>query len=182
MKPLVDLATWLLEKNIRAKNATGFFVALLSVVVLYFASRHAQWFQELDRRGSFALTVALLVAFLVAFLATWLIWSAIAGRHQRIAAIHEAERRRARRMEMIGENLAGLTDMQRRILLLFIEHRKTLIHEHEIGGYRVVWEPEVDVMVTKGIIIPHRRGVYEIHRAYYQYLMDFLNPEVGAME
>ena len=83
---------------------------------------------------------------------------------------------------MIVENLASLTDMQRRILFLFLEQGKTLIHEYEIGGYKAVWGPEVDAMVIKGIIIPHRRGLYEIHRAYYEYLRDFLNPDTEAME
>ena len=68
MNVVVDLAKWLLEKDFRAKNAASLLVALLSVVVVYFTSRHREWFQELREYGVAGVSVALVVVFFISFL------------------------------------------------------------------------------------------------------------------
>ena len=43
MKDLLDITKWLLEKDIRAKNAASFLVALLSVAIFFLTWQNAAW-------------------------------------------------------------------------------------------------------------------------------------------
>ncbi|WP_425399081.1 hypothetical protein [Aeoliella sp.] len=182
MKPLVDLATWLLEKNIRAKNAVSLLCALLVVAIVYFTSADAAWIAELDKRGPLGLPVALSVIFLTAFLSCWLIASAV----QQVATKRNARRKQldtAQQRELrLLDTLLSLTNWQRSFVLRYIEEGTTQIHEYEIGGHKVVWGPEVEMLVRKGIIRQHRRaGVYEIVPAYLNYLRTHWDPQTGKL-
>ncbi len=183
MKDIVDFTKWLLEKDIRAKNAASFLVALLSVVVFYFTSKHCQWFQELKEYGTIGVAVALLVVFLIAFLSAWLVYSGVAAYRQRIVSHQRAQQKAEQQQKNIRENLNSLTDWQRKFLLRFIVEDRRQIPEFEVGQYRAVWDFEMAVLIEKGIVKEHRQaGVYEIEPHCYDYLKENWNPQTGTLE
>lgn len=185
MKEVVDFAKWLLERNIRAKNATSVLVALLSVAVCYFTSKHCQWFRELHEYGAGGVPVALLVVFLTAFLGIWLIYSFIAARHQRVVSRHTAQREAEHQQRIIRDNLVSLTNWQRGFLLRFIVENRRQIPEFEVGTYKATWDFEVEVLIEKGIIKEHSSSgvdVHEIEPLYYAFLKERWNPQAGTLE
>jgi hypothetical protein len=182
MNPFLDLFTWLLEKDIRAKNAGALLIALLSVTCFYFSSRHFSWFKELDRFGVLGVAVALLIVFLIAFLASSLIFSSVESRRHRAVSALKSQQKAEQRKAFIRNNLESLTDWQRRFLLRFIVERRTQIPEFEVGQYKAAWDFEMAVLVEKGIVIEHRRaGVYEIEPSYHAYLRDHWQQDTGEL-
>lgn len=182
MKPIVDLITWFLEKNFRAKNAVSVFVALIAVVVVYFTSHGSTWVADLDKRGTLAVPIALLNVFVAVYLLCWLlasVWLHFAEkRSERCRRETMAERRELQ----IRDTLDSLNDWQRSFVLQFIVQGKTQIHEHEIGGFKSVWGSEVEMLVRKGVIIKHRRpDVYEIFPAFRKYLDAHWDPVSGTL-
>jgi hypothetical protein len=183
MKEVADLCKWLLEKDIRAKNAASFLVALLSLVIFYFTSKHCLWFQELRGYAAIGVAVALLVVFLIAFLSAWLVYSAVATYCQRVVSRRKARHDAQQQQKTVRSNLDSLTDWQRRFLLRFIVEHRTQIPEFEVGGFKAAWDFEMAVLTKKGIIKEHRRaGVFEIEPVYHQYLLEHWNPDTGALE
>lgn len=183
MKDFADLAKWLLEKDIRAKNASSVLVALLSVAIFYFTATHREWFLDIEARGTPAVLAAILVVFLIAFLGAWLLWSGVAAYCQRVAASRAARERQEHQQKTIRANLESLTDWQRRFLLRFITEGRTQIPEFEVGQFKATWDFEMAVLVEKGIVKEHRRaGVFEIEPVYHQYLIEHWNRETGALE
>jgi len=173
MKPFTDLATWLLEKDIRTKNALSFLSALLAVVIFFFGSRDSDLINELDQRGPLAEPVAFAVVFLITFLLVWLIGTAFSSHQgrtnkerQRLAA---AEKRQAHILRAIE----SLTEWQQGFVLRYIVENTTQIQEFEVGEYHAVWKPEMEMLIQKGVIRRHRKArVYEIEPAYRDYLLE----------
>lgn len=183
MKDFADLTKWLLEKDIRAKNASSVLVALLSVVIFYFAATHREWFLDIETRGTPAAIAAILVVFLIAFLGAWLLWSGVAAYSQRVAARRAAREGQERLQKTIRDNLESLTKWQRGFLLRFITEDRTQIPEFEVGQFKAAWDFEMAILVEKGVVREHgRAGVFEIEPAYYQYLIEHWNQQTGALE
>ena len=195
MNQMADLSKWLLEKDIRAKNAASCLLALLSVVVFYFASRHSEWFRELDRYGAVGVGVALGVVFLSAFLATWLVYSGVAAYRHRVVSTRSAEQERIlanqraeqeadQQERLLRGNLDSLTTWQRGFLLRFIVEDRRQIPEFEVGQYKAAWDFEMAPLIAKRIVIYHRGGggVYEIAPVYHAYVREHWNPQTGALE
>ena len=171
MKALVDLTTWLLEKDIRTKNAASLLLALITVAIVYFTSLGSAWLEDLDRRGPLGLPVALSAVFLAAFLLYWLIGSAWMQAAASRAARRKQEASVERRERQIVDTLESLTEWQRSFVFRYIVEGTTQIQEYEIGGYKAVWGSEVQMLIQKGVIHQHRRaGVYEIDSAYRKFL------------
>lgn len=163
MKHLVEFSKWLLEKEIRPKNAASALIALLSLVIFYFTSRHSEWFHELQQgHGAIGVAIAHLLVFLVVFLCTSLIYSRIADHHRQVV-----------RDRAIRDDLDALSDWQRRFLRRFIDEKRRQIPWGEVG-FPPVWEPEMNVLLSKGIVTdPSGNGeVYEIEPIYYHYLKE----------
>ena len=190
MKDIAGLSKWLLEKDIRTKNATSLLVALLSVVVFFFASKHRGWFQDVESYGPVGVAVALVIVLLTSFLSTSLIWSGIVTIWQQRVARKEKEERReiaARTVEQkkraVRASLESLTEWQRKFLLRFVVEDRTQIPEFEVGQFKATWDFEMAVLVEKGIILEHRRaGVFEIQPVYLEYLKANWNPKTGTLE
>lgn len=182
MKALVDLTKWLLEKDIRAKNAVSLLLALITTAVVYFVSLGSAWVEDLDKRGSLGLPVALLVVFLAAFLLCWLVASAwIKGAAKR-KAIRKQEAAAGRQERQILGTLESSTDWQRSFVIRYIVEGTTQIQEYEIGCYKVVWGPGVEMLVQKGVIREHRRaGVYEISPVFRKFLQAHWDPDSGML-
>jgi len=185
MKDIVDLAKWLLERDIRTKNAMSFLVALLSVIVCYFTSRRGQWFQELHQGyGAGGTAVAILVVFLTAFLAVWLAYSGIAAYHGRVVSRRQARQKAEQQQRTVRDNLDSLTEWQRGFLLRFIVENRRQIPEWEVGQYRAAWDFEMSVLLNKRIVKAHSQSgtVYEIEPLYYAYVKEHWNPRSGTLE
>jgi hypothetical protein len=183
MKDIIDLSKWLLEKDIRAKNAASFLVALLSVVVFYFTSKDRHWFGQIEGHGVAAVGVALLVVFLIAFFSMWLAYSAVTAVRQRRLDVDRSKCQAELQQKIIRENLESLSDWQRKFMLRFIVERRTQIPEFEVGQFKATWDFEMAVLVEKRIVKEHRSaGVFEIEPLYRQYLIEHWNPESGALE
>lgn len=58
MKPLLDLATWLLDKDVRAKNAISFAFGIVAVIIFYFIAIGSDWFADINRRGNLAVGIS----------------------------------------------------------------------------------------------------------------------------
>ena len=182
MKHVFDLSKWLLEHDIRAKNAVSFLAALLSVVVFYFASRHCRWFQEIQGYAAIGVGVVLLMVFLIGFLSTWLVYSGVATHWQRLASRERAQEEAGQEKESLRNNLESLSDWQGKFLLRFIVEGRRQIPEFEVGRYKAAWDFEMGVLIEKGIVKEHRQArVYEIEPHYHDYLKENWNPETGAL-
>jgi hypothetical protein len=182
MKPLIDLTTWLLERDIRAKNAASVLLALLSAVCFYFITRHSQWMQEIDRRGTLAVPIALVVVFLISFLTVWLIAAGILRQYERTIRRRQLQELADQKRISVRRTLESLTDWQRRFLLRFIVEGRTQIPEFEVGQFRAAWDFQMDVLVQKGVVRQHRRaGVYEIEPVYLEYLQENWDPQNGTL-
>ena len=142
----------MLEKDIRPKNAAIALIALLSVVIFHFTSRHSEWFHELQGHGAISVAIAYLLVLLVAFLCTSLIYSWIAAHHRQVV-----------RDRAIRDDLDALSDWQRSFLRRFIDEKTRQIPWGKVG-FPPVWEPEMNVLLSKGIVTdPGGNGeVYEI--------------------
>jgi hypothetical protein len=181
MKPFVDLVTWLLEKDIRAKNAVSVLLALVTVVFVYLASAGANWRRDLDNRP-LGLSVALAIIFLMSFLVFSLFASAMISRKDR----HAKQRRQGELLEQkkrhIRRTLESLTAWQRGFVLRYLVERTTQIPEFRVGAYRATWDYEMEMLVQKGVVREHRRaGVYEIDPQYHDYLLDHWDPVTGTL-
>ena len=112
----------------------------------------------------------------MAFLFVWLILGAATGLWNRLT-FSERERRRAEeRRKNVEDMLDTLTSWQRSFLARFVAENRRQIPEWEVGPYRAVWGPEMDVLVQKGIIHAHRGGLYEIEPIYWDYLTKQMHP------
>ena len=183
MKNVVDLFKWLLEADIRVKNAVSLLVALFSVTVFYFASSRSWWFQEIQQGyGPIGVIIALSVVLLIAFLIAGLVYTGIAAIFQHVASRQSARRQEEARKQVVWENLSGLTRWQRRFLLRFIDEDRTQIADFQVGGYKAAWDFEMEVLLKKEIIIEHHQaGVYEIAPDYHDYLKQNWNRETGEL-
>jgi len=178
MKPLFDFCTWLLEKDLRAKNAMSFLVALLAVVLLHFSSKDTPWVVDLDQRSKFAYPIALLVGFLIVFLLVWSIYGVTAWFRQQLIAKSRILQREEKQLMHVSETLENLSEWQERFLVRFINESKRQIQEHEIGGFKAVWGDEIEVLIAKGVIRRFRgTGVYEIESIYHDCLQEVLTME-----
>jgi hypothetical protein len=182
MKPLIDMATWFLEKEIRAKNAVSFLIALVTVAGVYLCAQGSTWMTDLDKRGPWGLPVALVVVFLVTFLSSWLIGEAINRSLERRSAKRRQELAASRKEEQILETLSGLTDWQRRFVTRYLTERTTQIADFEVGGYRAAWDFEMEMLVQKGVVHHHGRArVYEIDPHYRKFLEMHLDLDSGKL-
>ena len=178
MNSALDFVKWLLEVDIRVRNALSVLLALLSIIVFHFTSKRTEWFEGLRVYGGLGVPIALLVIALVVFLVTWLICCGAdtIWRRKRVLQRVEQEKRAVR------SNLETLTGWQGQFLLRFLVEGRAQIPEWEIGGYKAVWGSEVEVLITKGMLKAHRHaGVYEIEPIYRDYLKQHWNPEAGTL-
>lgn len=181
MKPFIDLVTWLLEKEVRAKNAISVLLALATVIGVYFTSVGAEWRRDIDTRP-LGLAVALTIVFLMAFLVFSLIGSVVVSRNDRHAKQRLQNELAEQRERHIRRTLESLTDWQRSFVLRYIVERRTQIPDFEVGEYRAAWDYEMEMLVQKGVVRKHRRaGVYEIDPQYYDYLLDNWDSATGTL-
>lgn len=182
MKHLVGFLQWLLERDIRTKNATSVLGALLSVIVFYFVSKPYQWFHDLHQEyGAGGTAVAMLAVFLAVFLGVWLVYSGIAAHHGRVATRRQAQQKVQQQQSAIRNNLESLTEWQCKFLLRFIVEDRRQIPAFEVGRYKAAWDFEMDVLIAKNIIKQHRGEVYEIHPLYHAYLIEHWDPATGTL-
>jgi hypothetical protein len=179
---MIDLFKWLLQVDIRWKNGLSALVALLSVAVFYFAARHSEWFREAAGRGSNAIVAVLAMVLLISFLAVWLILSGVAGIVTHCRSVSQSVQRDVEELRRIGDNLGATTDWQRSFLLRFITNDTTQINDWEVGGYKAIWGPELEVLCAKGIIRRYPSGVLEIVPEYRQYLKAFWDPATSTLK
>ena len=132
--------------------------------------------------GPIGVAVTMAVVFFAVFLATSLAFSGIAHHRHAVVSSEKAKREVEREKETIRRNLEGLTGWQRHFVARFLLESRTQIPESDVGGYRMVWGDEVQVLINKGIIREHRNaGVYEIEPKYHDYLKDHLDRDTGAL-
>lgn len=171
MKGVLGLFKWLLERDIRTKNATCLLTALVVAALFYFTFSNTAWFQGIEGFGGVGVAVTLLVVLVGTYCAAWLVYSGVASQRQRVASRQRACRDVALKTRIVRRNLDGLTPWQRQFLLRFIVEGRTQIPDFEVGGYRAAWDFEMQVLINKEIVREHRNaGVYEIDRIYYDYL------------
>lgn len=178
MKQIIDLLKWLLEVDIRAKNATSVLLALLSVIAFFLLSRNTEWFRELAIYGTPGIGAAHMLMFGIVFLATWLVYSGAEACFKKFASNRRARLSALEEEQDARRQLEALTDFQKELLRSLTVETKTQIHAFEIGPFEVVWKPEVQVLVHKGILKHYRReDVYEIEPRYVEYLKQLCLPE-----
>jgi hypothetical protein len=181
VKEILDSVRWLLEKDIRVKNATTLLLSLIATVIVCFISYRRSWFQDIRGLGAPGVGVFLLISFLILYLSIWLVWSGCAAIYE-LATARRRKENAAKVSEMlIRQSLSSLTAWQRQFLLRFIVEDRNQIPEFEIGQYRAAWDFEVEVLVTKGIVHYHRAGVYEIVAEYRNYLKQHWDPSTGSL-
>jgi hypothetical protein len=76
--------------------------------------------------------------------------------------------------------LYALTIWQRTFLIRLLNENRRQIPEWEVGSYKAVWGPEMEVLIEKGVVHEYRGGVYEIDPLYWDYLKH--NFESGTNE
>jgi hypothetical protein len=152
MKSIADGITWLLEKDIRSKNAVAALVGLVAASIVYLTSRKSQWFLDLQQPNLIPAGIALLVVFLIAFLITLLVWTAIAHRGEQQRTLQRVEDKETQRAMHVANNLRNLNDSQRGLLARFVRANKRHFEEFEIGGHKLVWQADVDMMVSWFIV------------------------------
>ena len=177
-----DFGKWLLEVDIRWKNAVSALAGFLVTALAYLTARQADWFVELVGRGGAWVAAALVVVFVITFLTVWLCLTVfVAGRNRRQLE-HEALRRQYLELEETHATLQSLSDWQRSFLLRLVTTDSMQIREWEIGGYEAVWGPEVQFLCAKGILAKHHGGVLEISRRYWTFLQAYWNRETGKLD
>jgi len=182
MKPFTDLATWLLEKDIRTKNALSFLLSLLAVVCFYLGLRDTELIKELDRRGPLAVPAALTIIFLIAFLLVWLIGTAFSRHHGRTRKKRQRLTVADQRQTHIRKTLGQLTEWQVGFVRRYIVEQTTQIPEFEVGQYRAAWDYEMEMLIQKGVVRHHRKaGVYEIEPVYRDYLLEHWDQQTGTL-
>lgn len=193
MNPVAELFKWLLERDIRTKNAVSALVALVSVAVFYPQAHSSSWLRELERYGGMGVAIALILVFFIAYLTVWLLYSGVAAychncadrrnaENERIAEIQQAQEDDKQCRLAIRNKLESLTDWQRKFLLRFVVEGRTQIPTFEVGQYRAAWDFEMAVLIEKGIVQEHRRaGVYEIIPRYLKYLQENWDPKAGTL-
>ena len=169
MDKILDIFERLLYKNIRVKNATSFLCGLLAVAFFYFTSRKEEWFLEIQRFGVPGLIVAFCIVFFIAFLSIWLIGSCAVWLYKESESRQIARKQAQRDKEIIRETLESLTEWQYDFLLRFVRERQHQIRSYEIGGYKAVWGPEMQVLISRDIVKQYP-GIYEINSRYYSYI------------
>jgi hypothetical protein len=167
----------LLQINIPWKNAMAFLLALLGTGAFYSIARKAEWFREIADRGNDALFTALSLVLLSGFLIGWLTLSGGIALYARRRAARDYYAQGYAVLDEIAQTLDSLTAWQRSFLVRFITNDTMQIKEWEVGQYKAVWGPEVDVLCAKGIIIRHHGGVLEIVQKYWQFLQAFWDAE-----
>jgi len=161
MNPIFDFAKWLLEKNIRTKNAISVLLALVALAVFCFCTQDVKWLAKLSQHGPLAFPVVLFVVFLITLLTVSLISSAIV--HFLDRASRERKRLAAadKKEAHIFKTLESLTGWQQGFVLRYIVENTTQIQEFEVGEYHAVWKPEMEMLAhSKGNHSPTSQGSY----------------------
>jgi hypothetical protein len=179
--PGTNFIKWLLEADIRVKNALSVLFALFVVGATYFLGRGRAWFREIAERGLAAQAVALVLILVSAFLAAWLAITAVSALWGTLTGLRKARERERERLKTIFSILQNLTDWQRSFLLRFVVEDRTQIPEWEIGGYQAVWGPEVEVLLAKGILIRYGSGVFELNPVFWAFLQNYWDPETSRL-
>lgn len=174
---------WLLEIDLRVKNAVSMVLALVSTLLIFVNLENIGWLHNnVLQNGSIAIFIVLPMVFLIMFLFVWLIWSGVAAVWHHVASQRAAITMEHELMETIRHNLSGVTEWQRQFLLRFIVEKRTQIAEFQIGGYRAAWDFELGVLLSKGIVHEHTRaGVYEFDPLYCNYLIENWDPAAGTL-
>lgn len=171
----------LLEVNIRVKNATSVLFALASVFLVFVMARQSAWFHDVQGYGAMGVAVALSVVFLSTFLGVWLLLTGATALADRVGSRRRGRQRAEAQTDLILRNLDSLTEWQRSFLVRFVVENRMQMPEWEVGGYRALWGPEMDVLLAKQIIRQHGGGMYEIEAAYYDYLNRNWDPETRRL-
>ncbi|HEY1686794.1 MAG TPA: hypothetical protein VGG19_18680 [Tepidisphaeraceae bacterium] len=173
---------WLLGLDIRWKNALSLLIGIVSVGVVCFEARNTEWFHELGNKGNSAVTAFLAGLLVAVFLMVWLILSAAVALDTRRHLSIQREQAKHQELKQIEATLSSLTNWQRSFLLRYIVGDTMQINEWEVGEYKAIWGPEVDVLIAKGIVRKHLGGVLEIVPVYAQFLRAFWNPATQKLE
>lgn len=172
---------WLLSADHRLGNSSAFAAGIAFVAYIYIAAKERHWFPEIVAAGPLAVAVGLFCAFLFAFLMMVLVWRCVAGLIVRFAARREERDGAHTEQARIRDTLVGLTEWQRSFVLRFIVQNQRLIAFFEVGGYSAVWEPEMDVLLRKRVIVLHPGGMYELSAKYRLYLDQHWDQETGTL-
>lgn len=153
-------------------------MSVLIAVLSFFLCHKQEWFGELKSDyGNLAIGIFLFVCFLVPFLVFELICNKVsANKQEQSRRFNEFEMRKKKAVE-IFETFNRLTDWQKKFLITNILQGKSQIKEYEIGGYKAVWEYDINALMGKRIINELSFGNYEINPAYYDYIEKYYNPK-----
>lgn len=83
--------------------------------------------------------------------------------------------RQEQKVIKIIDNLNSLSESQKGLLERFVLRKKKQFQDYEIGGYKVIWGRDVEVLRAKGIIRKLTHGVFEIHEDYFNCMEEHLN-------
>jgi hypothetical protein len=188
MKDL-NFIKWLLEVDLRLKNAASFLVALVVVVIFFFAAYDAKWFRPIQNNGNVAVSISLVVVFGMAFLASQIIASIIISNFDKKQAVkYNNEQlqlaKQEEKLQIIAmfEVLEKLNDWQRQFITMRVSQNQPQVARWDIGSFEAAWGPEVDVLIAKGIVYRPTREIYEITPDYWKFLKKHLDLDKGQLD
>ena len=182
MKDVFDTFVRILRAEPRTKNVVCLFVALLSAATLLPAVIHSGWFKSVVAVHASLVVVVVVGVVVCCWLGAWMVWSLIAFSARRVNNRRELKHKAQQQETTIHEQLYTLSNWQRRFLLRLVDNGMHQIHAFEIGGYRAVWQDEMQALINKGIMRLHPGAdVYEIERKYFRYISDNWDRETGRL-
>lgn len=94
----------------------------------------------------------------------------IVKQNQRIENLNSLQNQRI-------EILNSLSGGQIRILKPFGFKNQRIFHDYEIGGYRAIWQPDMEVLIHKGIVEQISYSTFEINAQYYDLIKEAVKPK-----
>jgi len=181
MNNILNILDRMLHFNPRIKNVicTIFFALINSAIFIPYIATTA-WYTSIVNIHT-SMSYAVVVGFFVLiWLAAWMIYTFIAWVFCCIKNHRDAVKNDISANNYIESQLSTLSDRQSKLLFGMVMRGKHQIQEHEIGGYNLVWEDEMRVLINKGIMKQHfATYTYEITPDYFQYIKDNWEPETG---
>ena len=180
---LISILRFFLKEDFSQRRLFTVLLSALITILFFFFCHKQRWFVDLKGGyGTPAIVVVLSACFVVVFLVSELLCIRISVNKQK--KVHQNEELDSRTKEAISifDTLNRLTDWQKGFLIRNIMRRKSQIKGYEVGDYKLVWQDEMEALITKGIVTEISFDNYEINAPYYDYIEKHFDPNGKVLE
>lgn len=168
MSDYARLAALVLEKAARPRTTACLLAAACVSTAFFFWSDNQPFFASVKQYGAAGVAGSLAVVFCMAFWTISLIVDGLMSVGESRALVETAKEASDHHNANVDKTLSSLTDWQKRFLTRAVHESRRQFQDFEIGEYQLVWEPEMAMLVNKGVALRHRNaGVYEINAEYF---------------